>query len=175
MGSSNARRRNKQQRREYGAPIHITTPATDQTYPAVAAPTVQPAESAPAEPESEPGSERFTSRDTHRETQMTEDVPLPPRSNSSTNGNQSNHGRHTGQQTPTPASELTPLLDSLRAIFINDRAVGSRADVGRCGICYLIFAREELHFHEEEGFYACETCETALGTARLPMVHRQRK
>lgn len=86
-----------------------------------------------------------------------------------------NTGRHITQRTPTPSSELTPLLEALRALFNQDRTLSAHGDAVRCGICYLTFPRDQVHYHETEGFYACPTCEAALGKHQLPMIHRQRK
>lgn len=85
------------------------------------------------------------------------------------------HPRHTGQHVPTPPSELTPLLESLRDLFVQDRANGARADATRCGICYLTFPRDELTYFEQAGYYACRACAAATAAHQLTMVRRQRK
>lgn len=84
-------------------------------------------------------------------------------------------GRHTTQRTPTPQGELSDLFESLRELFVRDRANGARGDAQRCGICYLTFPREQLRYREEEGFYACLDCETVITTQRIVMLRRQRK
>ncbi len=91
------------------------------------------------------------------------------------NGNHPNGTRHITQRVATPPNALSPLLETLRALFSEDRANGAQADAMRCGICYLTYHREFLRYHEAEGFYACQACETALGSAQVHMVHRQRK
>ncbi len=91
------------------------------------------------------------------------------------NGSHPNGTRHITQRVATPPNALTPLLETLRALFSEDRGNGVHADAMRCGICYLTYHREFLRYHEAEGFYACQACEVALGTAQVHMVHRQRK
>ncbi len=91
------------------------------------------------------------------------------------NGNHPNGTRHITQRVATPPNALTPLLETLRALFSEDRGNGAHADAMRCGICYLTYHREFLRYHEAEGFYACQACEVALGSAQVHMVHRQRK
>ncbi len=83
--------------------------------------------------------------------------------------------RHISQHTPTPPSELTEFLQSLRELFVADRANGSRSDATRCGICYLTFARDELTYREEDGCYLCARCAAALGHQHIPMLRRQRR
>lgn len=83
--------------------------------------------------------------------------------------------RHGGQRTPTPPSELTAMLDSLREMFVRDRANGSRGDAARCGVCYLTYSQAELTFREDDGLYLCRDCSNALGNQHLPMLRRQRR
>lgn len=67
------------------------------------------------------------------------------------------------------------LIDSLHEIFARDRAIASQGGISRCGICYLHYPLGELVYHESEGFYVCQTCERALGGARVNMVRRQQR
>lgn len=66
------------------------------------------------------------------------------------------------------------MLQSLHEQFAHDRQVASQPDSTRCGICYLHFPVNELHYRDE-GFYACYGCERALGKQTLPMVRKQQK
>ena len=70
--------------------------------------------------------------------------------------------------------EFEYLIQSLRSLFEHDRQVASQSDTTRCGVCYLYFAVNELHYREE-GFYVCSACEHALGKQRVSMLHRQQK
>ena len=67
------------------------------------------------------------------------------------------------------------MIDSLRELFTRDRQAASQQESKRCGICYLYFTCEELHYREEEGFYVCPSCEQALGKQTLYMIRRQQK
>ena len=69
--------------------------------------------------------------------------------------------------------EVGPLIDTLHEIFAQDRAMASRGDSARCGICYLHFPLAALEHREREGFYVCEGCKRLLGHQRLMMVRRQ--
>jgi hypothetical protein len=105
---------------------------------------------------------------------------MPTPKAASTNGDQHNSdnhtpGRHITQQTPTPPGELSEMFATMRALFVQDRANGSRTDAARCGVCYLTFPRDELVYREAEGFYACPACEQALRNGTLPMIRRQRR
>ena len=71
--------------------------------------------------------------------------------------------------------EVGPLIDSLRTLFADNRTVASQGGVARCGICYLYFRASDLTYREQEGFYVCASCASALGTTRLPMVRRQQR
>ena len=71
--------------------------------------------------------------------------------------------------------EVGPLIDSLRALFADNRTVASQGGVARCGICYLYFRAGDLIYREQEGFYVCASCAAALGATRLPMVRRQQR
>jgi hypothetical protein len=68
-----------------------------------------------------------------------------------------------------------PLIDDLRALFQRDRATASSAGGTRCGICYLHFTPAELEYRDDEGYYICADCAGALGTARVPMIRRQKR
>ena len=67
------------------------------------------------------------------------------------------------------------MFETLRALFVRDRANGARPDAARCGICYLTYTRDELIYHEEAGFYACTDCQHALETGAITMLRRQRR
>ena len=81
--------------------------------------------------------------------------------------------------TPQPRGDVRgdvgPLIDSLREVFVQDRAISSQGGSTRCGICYLHFPFSELEYREAEGYYVCLECKRALGPARLPMVRKQRR
>ncbi len=70
--------------------------------------------------------------------------------------------------------EFENLIQSVRELFAQDRQMASQPDATRCGICYLHFSVDELHYREE-GFYLCQGCERALGKQHLPMLRRQQK
>ncbi len=74
---------------------------------------------------------------------------------------------------PESRGEVGPLIDSLREIFAQDRAVASQGDSARCGICYLHFPLSALEYREAEGFYVCAGCKRALGHNPLLMIRRQ--
>ncbi len=67
------------------------------------------------------------------------------------------------------------LIDALHDVFTQDRAVATQGGSSRCGLCYLHFPIGELVYRESEGFYVCQACERALGSARVNMVRRQQK
>jgi hypothetical protein len=67
------------------------------------------------------------------------------------------------------------LIDALHELFTQDRAVATQGGSSRCGLCYLHFPIGELVYRESEGFYVCQACERALGSARVNMVRRQQK
>jgi hypothetical protein len=71
--------------------------------------------------------------------------------------------------------DVGPLIDSLRTLFADNRAVASQGGVARCGICYLYFRSGDLTYREQEGFYVCASCASALGATHLPMVRRQQR
>jgi hypothetical protein len=75
----------------------------------------------------------------------------------------------------TGGFDFEEMLTSLRELFAHDRQLASQADNKRCGICYLYFIPNELHYREEEGFYVCANCERTLGKQTLPMIRRQQK
>ncbi len=66
------------------------------------------------------------------------------------------------------------LIQSLRELFEHDRQIASQSDATRCGICYLHFSVNELHYREE-GFYVCLACEPALGKQSITMLRKQQK
>jgi hypothetical protein len=70
--------------------------------------------------------------------------------------------------------DFDEMIASLRDLFAQDRQVASQQESKRCGICYLHFSPDELHYREE-GFYVCTGCERALGKQTLPMVRQQQK
>ena len=76
---------------------------------------------------------------------------------------------------PDVRGAVGDLIDSLHEIFTRDRAIASQGGISRCGICYLHYPLGELVYHESEGFYVCQTCERALGGARVNMVRRQQR
>ncbi len=67
------------------------------------------------------------------------------------------------------------LIDSLHDLFTQDRAIASQGSSSRCGICYLHFPVAELVYRDAEGFYVCQACGRALGSARVSMVRRQQR
>jgi hypothetical protein len=67
------------------------------------------------------------------------------------------------------------LIDSLHEVFSRDRAIATQGGASRCGVCYLHFPVGELTYRDTEGFYVCESCAHALGSARVPMVRRQQR
>ena len=75
----------------------------------------------------------------------------------------------------TGAFDFEEMIISLRELFAQDRQVASQQDSKRCGICYLYYNPNELHYREEEGFYACPACERTMGKHTLPMVRQQQK
>ena len=101
-------------------------------------------------------------------------APPPAPKMAATNGD-IHTTKHISQRTPTPPSELSEMFDTMRALFVQDRTNGSRADAARCGICYLTFSRDQLVYRETEGFYACPECQTALNNGSLPMLRKQRR
>ncbi len=72
------------------------------------------------------------------------------------------------------AFDFEQTLESLRELFARDRQIASQPDSTRCGICYLYFTLEELHYRDE-GFYVCTRCEQALGNHAVPMLRKQQK
>jgi hypothetical protein len=71
--------------------------------------------------------------------------------------------------------EVGSLIDSLRALFEQDRAIASQSGTTRCGICYLHFPASTLTYREDEGYYVCERCARDLRSSTLPMVRRQQR
>ena len=74
---------------------------------------------------------------------------------------------------PESRGEVGSLIDSLHAMFAQDRAVASRGDSARCGICYLHFPLTSLEYREVEGFFVCADCKRALGHQQVMMIRRQ--
>ncbi len=75
---------------------------------------------------------------------------------------------------PSSSYAFEYLIQSLRELFERDRQVASQPDATRCGICYLYFSVNELHYREE-GFYVCVACEPALGKQSITMLRKQQK
>ena len=73
------------------------------------------------------------------------------------------------------AFDFEEMIISLRDLFAQDRQLASQQDSKRCGICYLHFNPNELHYREAEGFYVCSSCEHALGKYTLAMLRQQQK
>lgn len=74
---------------------------------------------------------------------------------------------------PESRGEVGALIDTLHDLFAQDRAIASRGDATRCGICYLHFPLADLEYREAEGFYVCSGCKRALGHLSLMMIRRQ--
>ena len=74
---------------------------------------------------------------------------------------------------PESRGEVGSLIDSLHAMFAQDRAVASRGDSARCGICYLHFPLTSLEYREVEGFFVCTDCKRTLGHQQVMMIRRQ--
>lgn len=74
---------------------------------------------------------------------------------------------------PEIRGELGGLIEELRTVFEQDRAVAAQVASVRCGICYLYHPAQSVEYREGEGFYVCERCREALGNKRLPMIRRQ--
>ena len=77
------------------------------------------------------------------------------------------------QMTQGP-SDFEQLIQSLHDLFEHDRQIASQTDATRCGICYLHFHVNELHYRNE-GFYVCPNCEHNLGNQRLTILRKQQK
>ncbi|HKD74606.1 MAG TPA: hypothetical protein VKB76_03895, partial [Ktedonobacterales bacterium] len=90
-------------------------------------------------------------------------------------GKAADEPRYTRQRTPTPPSDLTDMLKSLRDLFVRDRSIAAQSDARRCGICYLMFAPEDVTYREDDGCYVCAGCQKALGAQRMSMLRRQKK
>ncbi|BCL81809.1 hypothetical protein ccbrp13_42740 [Ktedonobacteria bacterium brp13] len=71
-------------------------------------------------------------------------------------------------------SDFEQMVLSLHDLFEQDRQIASQQDSTRCGICYLHFHVNELHYRDE-GFYVCPNCEHNLGNLHVPMLRRQQK
>ena len=79
------------------------------------------------------------------------------------------------ERSPQPGtSDFEQMVQSLKELFEHDRQVASQSDATRCGICYLHFHVNELHYREE-GFYVCSNCEHHLGQQHLSMLRKQQK
>jgi hypothetical protein len=71
-------------------------------------------------------------------------------------------------------TDFEQLIQSLHDLFEHDRQIASQPDATRCGICYLHFHVNELHYRSE-GFYVCPTCEHSLGNKPLTILRKQQK
>jgi hypothetical protein len=71
--------------------------------------------------------------------------------------------------------DIGVLIDSLHALFAQNRSVASQGNTARCGICYLYFSVAELEYREVEGYYVCADCKRTLGSTQLMMLRRQQK
>ncbi|HEX8032888.1 MAG TPA: hypothetical protein VF510_03530 [Ktedonobacterales bacterium] len=71
--------------------------------------------------------------------------------------------------------DIGGLIDSLHALFAQNRSVASQGNTARCGICYLYFSVAELEYREVEGYYVCADCKRTLGSTQLMMLRRQQK
>jgi len=71
--------------------------------------------------------------------------------------------------------DFEQMIASLHELFEHDRQIASQQDSTRCGLCYLYFVVDELHYREEEGFYICQNCERLLGKQKLSMLNQQQK
>ncbi|WP_126551002.1 hypothetical protein [Dictyobacter kobayashii] len=78
------------------------------------------------------------------------------------------------QNTQPGAFNFEQMVQSLKDLFEQDRQIASQSDATRCGICYLHFHVNELHYREE-GFYVCDNCEHHLGSHHLSMLRKQQK
>lgn len=76
---------------------------------------------------------------------------------------------------PEIRGEVGAIIDALRPVFQQDRAVASQVSSVRCGICYLFHSPGDVTYREEEGFYVCDRCQHTLGTIRLRMIRRQQQ
>lgn len=72
------------------------------------------------------------------------------------------------------AFDFEQMVLSLHDLFEHDRQIASQTDSTRCGVCYLHFALDNLHYREE-GFYICDSCERQLGHQRMFMLRKQQK
>ncbi|MBA3825320.1 MAG: hypothetical protein H0X24_15655 [Ktedonobacterales bacterium] len=156
---------------ELPPPVPVAPPVAAIIRPPVPAPVAVPQSGTPPHPPNGPRA-------------MNGRAPSPPGSSlaSPLSGHPNGHlpvegksTKHITQRTATPPGELSEMFETLRALFVRDRTNGSRPDAARCGICYLTFAREELTYHEEAGFYACPDCQQALQARGIAMLRRQRR
>ncbi|GLV58422.1 hypothetical protein KDH_52550 [Dictyobacter sp. S3.2.2.5] len=80
-----------------------------------------------------------------------------------------------GIERPAPGGfDFEQMVQSLKDLFEKDRQIASQSDATRCGICYIYFHVNELHYREE-GFYVCSGCEQHLGSNRLTILRKQQK
>ncbi|HEX4205424.1 MAG TPA: hypothetical protein VHZ51_14780 [Ktedonobacteraceae bacterium] len=70
--------------------------------------------------------------------------------------------------------DFAQFIESLHELFESDRQMASQPDATRCGVCYLHFSVNELHYREE-GLYMCSGCEATLGNHQMPLVRQQQK
>jgi protein-arginine kinase activator protein McsA len=78
------------------------------------------------------------------------------------------------ERSHTGPFDFEQMLQSLHDLFEQDRQIASQQDSTRCGICYLYYPLNQLHYREE-GLYMCEQCEQALGHQSMPVVRKQQK
>lgn len=70
--------------------------------------------------------------------------------------------------------KLEEMILSLRELFEQDRQIASQPDATRCGICYLYYPVDQLHYREE-GLYVCQHCERTLKNQKLSIIRKQQK
>ena len=79
------------------------------------------------------------------------------------------------ERSMSPGFNFEQMIASLHELFEHDRHIASQSDSTRCGLCYLYFVVNELHYREEDGFYVCQNCEHLLGTHTIPMLRQQHR
>lgn len=150
----------------------------DANRPRPTAHTTEPAE-APMRPTSASAQDAGGDHPTHHTRRVSEPAHAPHAFASRDDGVAAEEDDGDDGWTPQPRGDVRgdvgPLIDSLREVFVQDRAISSQGGSTRCGICYLHFPFSELEYREAEGYYVCPECKRALGPARLPMVRKQRR
>ena len=185
MSSHKAQQRNKQPprlERDKGKPMVQQSVRTPPVVVAVV-PTAEPRHVPPRATVSSPAVAPLPAATPMADASEAENEPPAPSPvvapapvpKSATSTGEMHPTKHISQRTPTPPSELSEMFATMRALFVQDRTNGSRTDAARCGVCYLTFARDQLVYREEEGFYACPDCQTALNNGTLPMLRKQRR